>query len=147
MNNKKGISLIVLVITIIVIIILAAAVILTLNSNNPIENSKQATFDNDCDAIKSSMALFIGNFMAKDVNHDGPFTVSDDDVEVTIGDTNCVAPSVTVGTSITPNDQVSWSDLGLSGKPASVDTATYNATTGKFTITPTNSGVTGKTNW
>ena len=144
-TNKRGISLIVLVITIIVIIILAAAVILTLNSNNPINNSKQAAFDNDCDSIKSSMALFIGNFMAQDVNHDGPFSA--DATEVVIGDTNCVAPSKIVGTQRRANNEVSWADLGLSGKPSTVAEAKYNATTGKFTITPTNSDVKGKTDW
>ena len=59
MRNKKGISLIVLVITIIVIIILAAAVILTLNGNNPINNSKQATFDSDCAELKSAMSMYM----------------------------------------------------------------------------------------
>ena len=41
-ENKKGVSLIVLVITIIVIIILAVAVILSIANNNPIENAKKA---------------------------------------------------------------------------------------------------------
>lgn len=36
MNNKKGISLIVLVITIVIILILAGAIILSLVNNNPI---------------------------------------------------------------------------------------------------------------
>ena len=146
-TNKRGISLIVLVITIIVIIILAAAVILTLNNNNPIQNSKQATFDSDCDAIKSSMSLYIVNFMAKDPNHDSPFDTRTG-TNITIGgSTDDDAEHGTLGTPATKATSVSWEALGLSGKPASVNTATYNAVTGKFTITPTNSGVTGKTDW
>jgi len=62
MNNKSiksGISLIVLVITIIVIIILAGSVILSLSSNNPIAQAKEATFKTNVGEYKSELALAI----------------------------------------------------------------------------------------
>ena len=149
MNNKKGISLIVLVITIIVIIILAAAVILTLNGNNPIENSKQATFDSDCAELKSAMSMYMTTFMAEDVNHDGPFantgTVT---IVETVPEGKAEAvPSVTVGTTRTPSVVVTWKTLGFSGRPASIETATYNPATGLFDITATNTEVDDKVDW
>ena len=147
MRNKKGISLIVLVITIIVIIILAAAVILTLNSNNPINNSKQAAFDSDCDSIKSALSLYIANFIANDPNHYGPFDSTSTSITIG-GNVDDDAEYTTLGSTTPPNKtSVSWEALGMSTKPSTVNTATYNATTGKLTITSTNSDVTGKTNW
>ncbi|MEG0872571.1 MAG: hypothetical protein RSE00_01115 [Clostridia bacterium] len=65
MKNKKGISLIVLVITIIVIIILAAAVILTLNKNNPMNNSKIATLSQNKDSIESGINLYLAQQIAE----------------------------------------------------------------------------------
>ena len=149
MRNKKGISLIVLVITIIVIIILAAAVILTLNGNNPIENSKQATFDSDCAELKSAMSMYMTTFMAEDVNHDGPFantgTVT---IVATVPEGKAEAvPSETVGTTRTASDVVTWKTLGFSGQPASIKTATYNPATGLFDITATNTEVDNKVGW
>ena len=60
MNNKKGISLIVLVITIVVVIILAAAVILSLSENNPINNARIANLDQTKDGIESSILAYTG---------------------------------------------------------------------------------------
>ena len=149
MNNKKGISLIVLVITIIVIIILAAAVILTLNGNNPIENSKQATFDSDCAELKSAMSMYMTTFMAKDVNHDGPFanTGTVTIVERVPEDKAEAVPSEKVGKTRTASDVVTWKTLGFSGRPASIATATYDPATGFFDITATNTGVDNKVDW
>ena len=153
-TNKRGISLIVLVITIIVIIILAAAVILTLNGNNPIENSKQATFDSDCAELKSAMSMYMTTFMANDANHDGPFTVADKtteppqaDIVVSIGTGTDATPSEEVGKTRTATNTVTWAALGFSDRPASIKTAKYNTTTGLFTIEPTNTGLETKTNW
>ena len=163
-TNKRGISLIVLVITIIVIIILAAAVILTLNGNNPIDNSKQATFDNDCAELKSAMSMYITTFMAKDANHDGPFDIegadtetTDDDTKITIGSGTEAIPAKVVGAKPedaddpenyrTPGNAVNWTTLGFSEQPASIKSATYNATTGLFTIEPRNTGINTKTDW
>ena len=63
-TNKKGISLIVLVITIIVIIILAAAIILSMNSNNPIANAKEAVKSSDAAEIQDAYTVWIGAVMA-----------------------------------------------------------------------------------
>ena len=56
---KKGISLIVLIVTIIVIIILAAAVILTINTNNPVGSSKEATFKEDITSIQDELSMYL----------------------------------------------------------------------------------------
>ena len=150
MRNKKGISLIVLVITIIVIIILAAAVILTLNGNNPINNSKQATFDSDCAELKSAMSMYMTTFMAKDLNHDGPFDTSAITIVQTV-DTESgqkeAKLATAVGTTRTAGNVVTWKTLGFSEQPASIKSATYNATTGLFTIEPRNTGINTKTDW
>ena len=61
MENKKGISLIVLVITIIIIIILAGAVILNLSDNNPIESASEAQILSDLDTFNSDLTVQIGN--------------------------------------------------------------------------------------
>ncbi|MEG1343973.1 MAG: hypothetical protein RSD14_00455 [Clostridia bacterium] len=74
MKNKKGISLIVLVITIIVIIILAAAVILTLNKNNPMNNSKIATLAQNKDSIESGINMYLAQKIA---NTQGKYTASE----------------------------------------------------------------------
>ena len=155
-TNKRGISLIVLVITIIVIIILAAAVILTLNGNNPIDNSKQATFDNDCAELKSAMSMYMTTFMANDLNHDGPFEIGGSDTSTTADDTIIniggegteARYATAVGTKRTPGTKVEWTTLGFSDHPASIKSAKYNATTGLFLeIVPTNTGLETRTNW
>ncbi|MEG1059036.1 MAG: hypothetical protein RSD14_00450 [Clostridia bacterium] len=74
MKNKKGISLIVLVITIIVIIILAAAVILTLNKNNPMNNSKIATLSQNKDSVESGINLYLAQVIA---NTQGKYSASE----------------------------------------------------------------------
>ena len=149
-TNKRGISLIVLVITIIVIIILAAAVILTLNGNNQIDNSKQATFDNDCAELKSAMSMYMTTFMANDLNHDGPFDTSAITIVQTV-DTESgqkeAKLATAVGTTRTAGNVVTWKTLGFSGKPASIDTATYDPATGLFDITATNTEVDDKVDW
>jgi Tfp pilus assembly protein PilE len=66
MKKTKGISLIVLVITIIVIIILAGTVILSLSTNNPITQAKQATFKAGADAYNSELAMTLSSkYVAK----------------------------------------------------------------------------------
>ena len=72
--KKRGISLIVLVITIIVIIILAVAVILSVANNNPIENAKKATFQNDIITLKEELDLYIQKQYA---DSQGTYNVSD----------------------------------------------------------------------
>ena len=62
---KKGISLITLVITIVVVIILAAAVILSLNQNNPIQNSRVATVAQTKDSIESSVLMYASSIKAR----------------------------------------------------------------------------------
>ena len=57
LNNKKGISLIVLVITIIVMIVLAAAIILSLQSSNIIERANEAKVKNDIASAKELVAV------------------------------------------------------------------------------------------
>lgn len=57
-NNKKGISLIVLVITIIVIIILAGAIILSLSNNNPISQAVKATYLSDVRNFQNELNLY-----------------------------------------------------------------------------------------
>ncbi len=62
---KKGISLIVMLITIVVIIILAASIVNTVIYNNPIENSKEATFRSDLQEIKNAYGIRQGDLMTK----------------------------------------------------------------------------------
>ena len=57
MQNKKGISLIVLVITIIVMIILAAAIIISLNNTGIIGNANKAKNESDLANIKTAADL------------------------------------------------------------------------------------------
>ncbi|MDD3303725.1 MAG: hypothetical protein PHP54_02295 [Clostridia bacterium] len=129
--NKKGISLIVLVITIIVIIILAAAVILTLNNNNPINNATDAVFKSDSAEITSALAIYIGNYMAKN-NGVSPFsTTTAPAVEIEIG----TPRTIDQVKGDVPQDKLNWSDIGLSGMPGSMKKATVNSITGKVTCT------------
>lgn len=64
-NNKYGISLIVLVITIIVIIILAASIILTLNNNNPINEANDARYASDLDNMQAILTNTISKIMVE----------------------------------------------------------------------------------
>ena len=59
MNKRKGISLIVLVITILVMIILAGVVVVSLQKNNPIEKSKEATLRTDIMSYLDELSLTI----------------------------------------------------------------------------------------
>jgi len=61
MNNKRGISLIVLVITIIVMIILASAIILSLSGNGIIFKTNKAKFQNDIATMKEELSVYISN--------------------------------------------------------------------------------------
>ena len=74
MNNKRGISLIVLVITIVVVIILAAAVILSLSGNNPINNARVANLDQTKDGIESSILAYSGKAQSQTL---GYYTVTE----------------------------------------------------------------------
>ena len=74
MNNKRGISLIVLVITIVVVIILAAAVILSLSGNNPINNARVANLDQTKDGIESSILAYTGKVQSQTL---GYYTVAE----------------------------------------------------------------------
>ena len=74
MNNKRGISLIVLVITIVVVIILAAAVILSLSGNNPINNARVANLDQTKDGIESSILAYSGKAQSQTL---GYYTVAE----------------------------------------------------------------------
>lgn len=130
-NSKKGISLIVLVITIIVIIILAAAVLLSLQNNNPIENSRKATIDNDASELKSSLALYISNFMANDANHNAPFEKGKT-IKIKETATN-PKMAKTVNEDTTTSEEVSFSTLGIKSK--AIKSATYEVDTGKLTLT------------
>ena len=57
LNNKKGISLIVLVITIIVMIVLAAAIILSLQSSGIIDKANEAKTASDVANAKQLVAM------------------------------------------------------------------------------------------
>ena len=58
--------------------------------------------------------------------------------EITIGDTARTTAITSVNENTAPENVLSWTDLGMSGKPASVATAKYNVATGKLTCTSTN---------
>ena len=80
MNNKNGISLIVLIVTIIVVIILAAVVILTLSKNNPIESAKEARFKEDIRTFQDELALYISKQYANAGGHwDGNISATSHD--------------------------------------------------------------------
>ncbi len=148
MKTKKGISLIVLVITIIVIIILAAAVLLSLSKNNPMDNARVATYENDMAEVRSAVALYISNFVAKDYYHNGPFDPTNKTVQVGIYNGTDVASNnktpqqetkdKQIDTVPTYADKVSWDELGLIGssKPTSIYSCTYDMETGEFSFTP-----------
>ena len=66
MNNKKGISLIVLVITILVMIILAGVVIVSLQDNNPIGKAKFAKTVDSIQSIRSAISQYAATAQALD---------------------------------------------------------------------------------
>ncbi len=57
MNDRSGISLIVLIITIIIIVILAGTVILSLSDSNPILQATKASFLNDVKILQTELEL------------------------------------------------------------------------------------------
>ena len=59
MNNKKGISLIVLVITILVMIILAGVVIVSLQNDNPINKAKYAKMVDSAQSVRSAISQYV----------------------------------------------------------------------------------------
>ena len=69
-NQRKGISLIILVITIVVIIILAVAVLLNVIKNNPVENAKESTSKNDIKTFNEQLMLYVSN---KTLSNDGQY--------------------------------------------------------------------------
>ena len=58
MNNKKGISLIVLVITILVMIILAGVVIVSLQNDNPIDKAKTAKLVDSVSSVRGAISQY-----------------------------------------------------------------------------------------
>ena len=58
MNNKKGISLIVLVITILVMIILAGVVIVSLQESNPIDKAKNAKLQDSVGSVRAAISQY-----------------------------------------------------------------------------------------
>ena len=66
MNNKKGISLIVLVITILVMIILAGVVVVSLQKNNPIEKAKVAKLTDSVSSIRGAISQYAATAQASD---------------------------------------------------------------------------------
>ena len=58
MNNKKGISLIVLVITILVMIILAGVVIVSLQNDNPINKAKYAKMVDSVQSVRAAISQY-----------------------------------------------------------------------------------------
>ena len=73
LNNKKGISLIVLVITIIVMIILAAAIILSLQSSGIIERANEAKAKTDVANARQVVALADAEWQLMDANEQGAY--------------------------------------------------------------------------
>ena len=66
MNNKKGISLIVLVITILVMIILAGVVVVSLQKNNPIEKAKVAKLTDSVSSVRGAISQYAATAQASD---------------------------------------------------------------------------------
>ena len=66
MNNKKGISLIVLVITILVMIILAGVVVVSLQKNNPIEKAKVAKLSDSVSSVRGAISQYAATAQASD---------------------------------------------------------------------------------
>ncbi len=150
MKSKKGISLIVLVITIIVIIILAAAVLLSISKNNPMDSARTATYENDKAEVRSAVALYVSNFVAKDYYHKSPFEAGTV-IEVGVSGGTKVKNSTVTPTTTAPAEGaanpassntytkvVSWEDLGLTGEatPQSIYTCKYDVDSGLFTFIP-----------
>ena len=66
MNNKKGISLIVLVITILVMIILAGVVIVSLQNDNPVDKAKEAKAKSNEANLRQAVVQYVANLKLKD---------------------------------------------------------------------------------
>ena len=71
MNNKKGISLIVLVITILVMIILAGVVIVSLQNDNPIDKAKFAKTVDSVQSVRSAISQYAVTKQASTENQTG----------------------------------------------------------------------------
>jgi hypothetical protein len=82
-NNKIGISLIVLVITIISIIILAGAVILSLSINNPISEASKATYLSDLKNFQTELELYQSKQFANNLGSYNPALLQADNDSVT----------------------------------------------------------------
>ncbi len=63
MNNKKGISLIVLIITIIIILILTGATILSFSNNNTINDANEAVKASNINSMNSAITMWMGQVM------------------------------------------------------------------------------------
>lgn len=70
MQNKKGISLIVLIITIIVMIIIAGVVIISLNNENSIAEAKKVAFQNEIASTQEALEINLKTREMKDSNFD-----------------------------------------------------------------------------
>lgn len=70
MQNRKGISLIVLVITIIVMIIIAGVVIISLNNENSVAEAKKVAFQNEIASTQEALEINLKTREMKDSNFD-----------------------------------------------------------------------------
>lgn len=70
MQNRKGISLIVLVITIIVMIIIAGVVIISLNDENSVAEAKKVAFQNEIASTQEALEINLKTREMKDSNFD-----------------------------------------------------------------------------
>lgn len=70
MQNKKGISLIVLIITIIVMIIIAGVVIINLEDENSVVEAKKVAFQNEVASTQEALELNLKTREMKDSNFD-----------------------------------------------------------------------------
>ena len=65
LNNKKGISLIVLIITIMVIVILSAAVLLNMTEDNPIDSAREAVNETNIAKLKEEANVIYSQWYKK----------------------------------------------------------------------------------
>lgn len=87
MNNKKGISLIVLVITILVMIILAGVVVVSLQKNNPIEKAKVAKLSDSVSSVRGAISQYAATAQASDN--------VEKEMETLVGSTPCTVANYT----------------------------------------------------
>ena len=110
MNNKKGISLIVLVITILVMIILAGVVIVSLQNDNPIDKAKTAKLVDSVGSVRAAISQYAVNAQAK--------------LDTTTGETVDVVTAMgkilTDGALGGSGTYSTWQKLGTIDKPADV---------------------------